>query len=407
MSFEATPLGREALRLLGDLVALPSVNPDLVPGGAGEGAVARYARRYLEQAGLTVTLHAVAPGRPNVVAVLRGGGGGPTLLWNGHLDTVGVEGMAIPPFEPRRVGDRIHGRGALDMKGGIAAFLAAAADLARVGPRLAGDLVVTATVDEEHGSLGMEALLPGLRADAAVVCEPTGLDVCVANRGFVWLEVETRGRAAHGARFAEGVDAIAMMGPVLAGLTALDRALETRPAHPLLERGSVHAGVITGGREWSTYPARCVLRVERRTLPGEDADLARRELQAIVARAARDDARVDAAVRVVLAREPCEVAAGQPLVELLGQVAENVTGRRPRLTGMVGWPESALLNAAGIPAVNFGPGGEGAHADVEYVHASDVAACARVLRELAVRFCGELGSARAVGGGITRPGTRA
>lgn len=386
-ALEATPLGQEALRVLADLVALPSVNPDLVPDGAGEAAIARYAASYLERAGLAVKVHELARGRPNVVAVLRGRGVGPTLLLNGHLDTVGVAGMTIPPFEPRRVDDRVYGRGALDMKGGIAAFLAAAAALGRLGPPLAGDLVVAATVDEEHGSLGMEALLADLRADAAVVCEPTGLDVAVANRGFVWLEVETRGRAAHGACFDEGVDAIVMMGPILTGLRALEAALEGR-RHPLLGRGSVHASLITGGREWSTYPARCVLRVERRTLPGEDAVLAREELEALVGRAAGDDGRRGADVRVVLAREPWEVAPTEPLVELLGRVAEEVTGRRPRLTGMVGWPESALLNAAGIPAVNFGPGGDGAHGDVEFVHASDVAACAVVLRELAVRFCG-------------------
>jgi acetylornithine deacetylase len=388
LSFESTPLGGEAIRILADLIALPSVNPSLVAGGAGEEAVARYAAAYLERAGLSVKVEEVAPHRPNVVGIVRGQGNGRTLLYNGHLDTVGVDGMTISPFEPSRVGDRIHGRGALDMKGGIAAFLAVAASLARLNPPLAGDLIVAATVDEEYGSSGMAALLERVRADAAVVCEPTGLDVCVANRGFVWLEVETRGRAAHGALFEEGVDAIAMMGPILTGITALDASLASR-RHPLLGRGSVHAGLITGGREWSTYPGRCTLQVERRTLPDEHEALARSELEAIVARAAREDGRVDAAVRVVMARDPCEVAEGEPLVDLLGRVAEEVIGRRPRLTGMVGWPESALLNAAGIPAVNFGPGGGGAHADMEYVHASEVAACAIVLRELASRFCGE------------------
>lgn len=385
MSPAESPLGREALRLLADLIALPSVNPDLVPGGAGEGAVAAYVGDYLERAGLMVKRQEAAPGRPNVVAILPGTGGGRSLLLNGHMDTVGVEGMTIPPFEPRREDDRIYGRGAMDMKGGLAAFLAAAADLARSGPALAGDLIVAPTIDEEYGSRGVEALVAEYRADAAVVCEPTDLNVDIAHRGFVWLEVETRGRAAHGARFAEGIDAITMMGGVLTGLASLDRSLGAR-RHPLLQRGSVHAGVITGGREWSTYPSRCAVRVERRTLPGEDEAVARLEVQEILDRAAREDPSFAAEVRLVLARPAWEVSPDEPLVRVLQDTAESVTGRRPRLGGKLGWPESALLNAAGIPAVNFGPGGEGPHADVEFVRASEVTACAAVLRELAIRF---------------------
>lgn len=363
------------------------MNPDLVPGGAGEGAVAAYVSDYLERAGLHVECQEVVRGRPNIVGVLPGTGGGRSLLWNGHMDTVGVEGMTIAPFEPRRDGDRVYGRGAMDMKGGLAGLMAAAADLARSGPALRGDLLVAATMDEEYGSRGMEALVAGYRADGAVVCEPTDLEVCVAHRGFVWLEVETRGRAAHGARFVEGIDAITMMGPVLTGIADLARSLAAR-RHPLLEHPSVHASVITGGREWSTYPSRCVVHVERRTLPGEDASLARKELEEVFARAASGDPAFSAEVRVVLAREPWELSTTEPLVRVLQDATASVTARRPRLTGKLGWPESALLNAAGVPAVNFGPGGEGPHADVEFVRASEVGACAAVLREVAIRFCG-------------------
>lgn len=385
------------MRVLADLVALPSVNPDLVSGGAGEGAIAAYIRDYLDDAGLRVKFHEVVPGRPNVVAVLPGTGGGRSLLWNGHMDTVGVDGMTIAPFEPRRDGDRVYGRGALDMKGGLAALLAAAADLARAGPALAGDVIVAATIDEEYGSLGMEALVAEHRADAAVVCEPTDLEICIAHRGFVWLEVETRGRAAHGSRFADGIDAIAMMGAVLAGIAGLDRSLESL-SHPLLERPSVHASVISGGREWSTYPSRCVVQIERRTLPGEDAEQARGEIDRLLAQAARDTPAFSADLRVVLAREPWELPPTEPIVSSLTEVVTHVTGRRPRLTGKLGWPESALLNAAGIPAVNFGPGGEGSHADVEYVRAPEVGACAGVLRELAIRFSGAPAAVGAKGG---------
>ncbi len=264
--------------LVSALVAIPSVNPDLVPGGAGEAEVAAYVAGWLRDAGLEVELDEAAPGRPSVVAVAKGRGGGRSLMLNGHLDTVGVEGMERP-FEPVVRDGRLYGRGGYDMKAGVAACMVAARRLA--AEDLAGDVIVTAVADEEYASIGTQSVLKRFGADAAIVTEPTALRVCVAHKGFVWAELETAGRAAHGSRPDEGVDAIARMAPVLGRLAELESALDAAPGHPLVGPGSVHASLIEGGQELSSYPARCVLSLERRTEPGESADDFTQECEAL------------------------------------------------------------------------------------------------------------------------------
>jgi acetylornithine deacetylase len=264
-------------QLLHDLVAIDSINPDLVPGAAGEAAIAAFIAGWLRAAGLEVHLAEVRPGRPNVVGIAHGAGGGRSLLLNGHIDTVGVAGMS-QPFRPRVEGGKLYGRGAYDMKGGMAACLIAAAEAARLNLR--GDVIVTAVMDEEYAGLGTLAVAEQVHADGAIVAEPTELQLVVAHKGFVWLEVETQGVAAHGSRPHLGVDAIAKMGGVLTGLERLAAELAQRPPHPLLGPPSVHASTIQGGGEWSTYPDRCTLAIERRTLPGETGDTAEAELRA-------------------------------------------------------------------------------------------------------------------------------
>ncbi len=272
--------------LVADLVAIDSTNPDLVPGAPGEAAIARFVAGWLDRAGVAVALEEAAPGRPNVVGTVRGRGGGRTLMLNAHTDTVGPGGMG-DPLSPRVVGERLHGRGAFDMKGSLAAIMLVAAEAVRLGWR--GDLVVTAVCDEEFASVGTQSVAARHRADAAIVTEPTGLDLVVAHKGFVWLAVETAGVAAHGSLPDAGVDAIAKMGPVLSSVAALDRRLRAGAGHPLLGTGSVHASLIRGGQELSSYPASCRLEIERRTVPGEDAALALAEVQAILGGAAAND----------------------------------------------------------------------------------------------------------------------
>ncbi len=366
----------EVAELVSQLVAIDSVNPDLVPGGAGEAEVAAFVARWLETAGLEVSVREAAPGRPNVVARAAGSGGGRDLLLNAHMDVVGAEGMAAP-FAPRIEDGRLYGRGGFDMKGGLAAIMLAAARAARADLR--GDVIVAAVCDEEFASIGAEAVAAEVWADAAIVTEPTGLDVCVAHKGFLWLEVETDGVAAHGSRPDLGVDAIAAMGGVLVGIERLAAALAAGRSHPLLGPGSVHASLIEGGRELSSYPERCTLALERRTIPGETRELVEAQVRALAGRGR---------VRTTFERAPFEVEPDVSVVRALRRHAAAVLGREPAVVGHAAWMDAAVLSAAGMSTVVFGPGGAGAHATEEWVDLASVAACADVLESIAREFCG-------------------
>ncbi len=375
----------DVAELAAQLVAIESINPDVAAGGSGEADIARFVADWCDHAGLETTLVEPVPGRPSVVAIARGSGGGRSLMLNAHMDTVGVVGMS-DPFTPRVEGGRLYGRGAYDMKGSLAAcMLAAAAAKSRA---LRGDVILTAVADEEFASVGTEALATSLRADAAIVTEPTEMQLVVAHRGFVAMEVEVRGRAAHGSRPHLGVDAIAKMGRVLVGIEELDRRLRANPTHPRLGSGSIHASLIEGGQEFSSYPARCVLQAERRTIPGETAGLAERELREILARAGENDPDFSAVLRLPFFREPFEIATESELVQLVGQQASLVMGTKPDVVGVSFWADSALLAAAGIPTVLFGPIGEGAHAEVEWVDVESLEQCVQIYFAVAENVCG-------------------
>jgi acetylornithine deacetylase len=365
--------------LLSRLVAIDSVNPSLVPGGAGEAEIAGFIGEWARRAGLEVETLEATSGRPSVIVRARGTGGGRTLLLCGHTDTVNVEGMS-DPHVPRIDGDRLYGRGAYDMKAGVAAALIATREAAGLG--LAGDVVVAAVADEEHESIGVQEALRATAADAAIVTEPTELQVTIAHKGFVWSEIEVTGRAAHGSRPHLGVDAIVKMGPVLSAIGALDRALEER-THPLVGRGSVHASLIEGGVELSSYPARCVVGVERRTLPGESAADVEAELASLLDRCRAADPDLAAAQRTLLVRGPFEV---DEIVAAVRAAAGEVLAEPPPTGGASYWADAAFIAAAGIPTVMFGPGGEGAHAIEEWVSLSDTEAVARMLTAVAARL---------------------
>jgi acetylornithine deacetylase len=373
----------DLVALTSELVAIDSVNPALVPGGAGESEIAAFVLAWARAAGLEAELLEDTPGRPSVIVRARGQGGGRTLLLCGHLDTVGVQGMA-DPHVPRVDGDRLYGRGAYDMKAGVAAALVACREAA--AQRLAGDVVVAAVTDEEHASLGVQEALRAVSADAAIVTEPTELALIVAHKGFVWAEVEVTGRAAHGSRPHLGVDAIVKTGPILTAIGALDEALGAG-ADPLLGRGSIHAALIDGGSELSSYPARCVLGLERRTLPGETAADVEAELTSLLDGCRATDPGLVAAQRTLLVREPFQVARDAEIVETVRAAAAQVLARAPEIGGASYWTDAAFIAAAGIPTVLFGPGGEGAHAVEEWVSVSDTVAVTRTLVAVASRLC--------------------
>src|SRR3954471_19735442 len=374
----------ELTALTADLGAIDSVNPSLVEGGAGETAIAQFVADWARAQGLEAELLEATPGRPSVLVRARGTGVGRTLLLCGHIDTVNVEGMAAP-HTPRVEGDRLRGRGAYDMKAGVAAALLAAREAKRAGLR--GDVVVAAVADEEHASIGVQEALRTVQADAAIVTEPTEMELVVAHKGFVWIEIEVTGVAAHGSRPHLGLDAIVKAGPILTAIGDLDRVLgET--THPLLGRGSVHASVIEGGVELSSYPARCVIGIERRTLPGETGSDIERELERLLHVCRGADSELQAKQRTLLVREPFEVDEGSDLVDAVAATAAEMLGTEPQIAGASYWADAAFIAAAGIPTVMFGPSGEGAHALEEWVSLSDTEAVARVLVGVARRICG-------------------
>lgn len=369
-----------AIRLLRDLVAINSVNPTLVPGAPGEAAIADAIASEMRRLGLDVSVEEAAPGRPNVVGVLEGRAKGRSIMFCGHTDTVGVAGMENP-FTPIERDGRLYGRGSQDMKAGVAAMIDAAGRLAQRGLG-AGRVIVAAVVDEEHSSIGADALVQRWQADAAVVTEPTDLEIAVGHKGFAWVEVEVLGRAAHGSRPKEGEDAILRMGRVLAQLELLDRQLQLRPAHQLVGTGSLHASFVSGGRELSSYPDQATLQLERRTLPGEPESVALAEVESILAVLVRQDATFKGSARHVFSRPAYEVPPQHELPLALSKALEHV-GRSPRITGASFWTDAAVLGYAGIPSILFGPGGAGLHSTEEYVRLDDVVTCRDALVALA------------------------
>jgi acetylornithine deacetylase/succinyl-diaminopimelate desuccinylase-like protein len=294
-------------------------------------------------------------------------------MFCGHTDTVGVTGMA-DPFTPAERDGRLYGRGAQDMKGGVAAMIDAARVVADHG-LACGRLVVAAVVDEEHSSIGADALVKRWRADVAIVTEPTDLTVVIGHKGFAWVEIEIEGKAAHGSRPAEGEDAILRLGRVLTRLEEWDRSLQGRPPHPLVGTGSLHASLVAGGQEWSSYPERAVLQMERRTLPSEPESCALDEVRAILRELADRDPTFRGSARHVFSRAAYEVPRDHELPAALAAAVARTTGKDTRPTGASFWTDAAVLGHAGIPAVLFGPGGAGLHSVEEYVNTADVLMC--------------------------------
>jgi acetylornithine deacetylase len=368
------------LEILQELIRTPSVNPTISPDEAhGEEAIAKVARDWLIANGVKTWLEEVAPGRPNAVAEV-GAGKEPTLIFCAHLDTVGTQGMTIPPFEPKLEGNRVYGRGSYDMKGSAAAIMSAVAALAHVN--LSGRVLVALVADEEYASIGAQDFVKRHRADACVLTEPSEGRLILAHKGFVWAEIVTTGRAAHGSRWDLGVSAIAKMGRIISALENFDQVELRRRVHPLVGPASQHCSLIEGGSGLSTYAEQCRLKVERRTLPGESPQRVMRELEEVI-RSTGEEAQVCC----LLDRPPLDCDRESRIATCLREAATAAMGATPEEGGVGYWMDAALFHAAGIPTVNYGPGGAGAHEAVEWVDLDSVVTCAKLLAETARRFC--------------------
>jgi acetylornithine deacetylase len=380
----------DALALARALIHIDSRNPTLAPDSPGEGRCARALATILDQWGFVVELRDAAPGRPNVLARI-GPADAPTLMLNGHLDVVSVEGMVHEPFAANISNGNLYGRGSADMKGGIAAMCAAAVTSASQESN--GQILIAAVVDEEYESIGTRNLIAtGVRADAAIITEPTRLAICPAHRGFAWFDVVVNGRAAHGSRYDVGIDAITHAGLLLAELDRLEQTRASGTTHPLLGRGSLHASTIAGGLGISTYPEVCTLSIERRTVPGETVETATNELVAACARVRELRPEFNASVKLRTAQLPSDVAADAPIVTRVLTAMEQ-EGIPPRIEGLSAWTDAALLNEAGIPAICFGPGDIGlAHAAEEFIPVVEIERATRVLGHVIREWCNEPGS---------------
>ena len=382
-------INRDALtQTLKDLVKINSVNPSLVQDAPGETEIADYLEQWMKAYGLDTKRHDVEPGRPNVVGTLHGTGGGRTLLLNGHMDTVGVDYMTIDPFNPVIRDGRLYGRGSFDMKGGLAAAMAALKTIIDEETALKGDVTLAAVCDEEYASIGTEHLMKHTTADAAIVPEFTAGNIQIAHKGFAWTTVETHGVAAHGSLHRVGVDAIAKMGHLLVGLEALGGQLE-KTEHPLVGPGSVHASTIEGGSELSTYPASCRLQLERRLIPGEDRETVETETKTLIESLMEADPKFKADYTITFYRAPMEISPDEEICRILREGTEKLLGRTPSYVGGTGWMDTQIIYSKGIPAVAHGPNGYGAHAKEEWVDLQSIYETAQVHWYAIKEFCGE------------------
>jgi len=378
---------KKLLAILQEMISIDSVNPSLADGGRGEHDIAHYIGKCLAEVGLEVKFQEIKPHRVNVIGVLKGAGGGKSLMLNGHTDTVGTDGMDIEPLNPEYKNGKVYGRGSLDMKGSLAAMIMAAEAIVRSGVRLKGDVVFAFVADEEYASIGTDALVQEYSADAAIVCEPTDLEIGIAHKGFAWTKVEVRGKAAHGSRPSEGIDAIVKAGKVLCEVDNLAQNVLTRKKHPLLGSPSIHASLIKGGTEMSTYPGYCRIDLERRTIPGEDYQTVADEMKCLIDNIASKDEQFKAHCEVVFHRPPLEVSESAVIVKSLEKAYSSVAKKEPKHAGLSFWTDAAILAEAGTPTVIFGPRGEGPHAAVEYVDFDSVVVTAEILARMIMEFC--------------------
>jgi acetylornithine deacetylase/succinyl-diaminopimelate desuccinylase-like protein len=364
-------------KLLRDLIALPSVNPAFPANEAltGEQLVADFLGVTAARAGLEVEFHEVLPGRSNLIArLLTPGRPRQRIVLAPHMDTVPA---AHPDqFMPRKRGDRLYGRGACDTKGSVAAMLMAVCDVAAMKTRpRETEIVFAGLIDEENAQSGSRALAKRMKADLAIVGEPTSARIVTAHKGNLWLQLETRGRSAHGARPELGHNAVHDMARIVDALETDYAAQLRRRRHPLLGAATVNVGTIRGGTQPNIVPDRCIITVDRRTLPGETEAGARRDLAAFLTRrklrATFSDARL----------APCRPMETSPKLPLVRRFLQSAGQRRP--DGVHFFCDAAVLAEGGIPSVVFGPG------DIAQAHTSDEWISAGSLeraRELLVGF---------------------
>ncbi|TFG32018.1 ArgE/DapE family deacylase [Candidatus Thorarchaeota archaeon] len=375
------------LSFLKKLVAIESINPSLASEGGGEEEIANFIGAHLEKRGFTIDYQMIDKKRMNVIGVLHGTGSGKTLMLNGHTDTVGTSDMKIDALKPTLKDGKVYGRGSYDMKGGLAAMVAAGEVFASSKQKMRGDLILAFVADEEYASRGTEELIKKYTADAAIVTEPTELQVVTAHRGFAWARICIEGVPVHGSLYEYGIDAIVKAGKVLVGLENMESGFAQLVQHSLLGRPSIHASLINGGTELSTYPSKCEIQLERRTLPHEQLEEIKLELDNLLYDINSMDPDFLATSEVFFYRPGLDTEQNSPIVKEIIHSCLEVRGVKPKLIGALWWTDAALLSAAGIPSILFGPSGEGGHAPVEYVDFDSLIQTTKILATTIMNYC--------------------
>lgn len=379
----------EVVDLLARLVSIDSSNPDLVSGAAGEGAIGDFIEQWFAVNDFEVHRLEKRVGRPSIVGISRGTGSGKSLMLNGHIDTVSLASYEGDALNPVITNGKMFGRGSFDMKGGIAAMMVAAKTAKLIGHR--GDVYVACVADEEAASFGTEEVLECFKTDAGLVIEPSYLQVTMSHKGFAWFDVIVHGRAAHGSRPELGVDAIAKAGHFLVALEEYAKVLTSKP-DPILGPGTVHASLISGGEEASSYPAQCRITLERRTIPGESSLSVERELKDILNHLSNSVEDFSYSLIPGLTRNPFQADPNSEIAKLTFQHLGDVLGHAPLVRAEPFWTDCALLDQAGIPCLLFGVDGDGAHAASEWVTLDSLEIVTRTLKNIILDFCGSTNS---------------
>lgn len=373
-------------QILSELVCARSQNPV-----DGEGAVAAYVARFLGELGLEIDTPEVFPGRPNVIGRLRGTGGGPVMAWNTHMDTVPEgNGWTREPFGGEIAGGSLYGRGSVDAKGPLAAYLAAIEAIVASGTRLRGDVLMTAVADEEACSTGARQLCPSLSADLAIVGEPTKLRIGIAHRGSLRPIIAVTGRTAHSSRPDEGINAAYRAVPVIRALEAYGETLASRPAHPLCGTPTAAVTLISAGVKENVIPGRCEITLDRRMVPGETEEAALGEVEDVIERVRAENPGLQVTVErtIPTTGPPSELDPKHPLVGIALDAASRALGEPSRVHGLSGACDMTHFRAAGIPCVVMGPGDESqAHQPDEHIDVDELRRGAHAYALAALAAC--------------------
>ncbi|GJP91855.1 hypothetical protein CBS63078_1617 [Aspergillus niger] len=388
-SFDVTAEDSVAITQILTRIDSSNVTLSATPG-AGESQIADYLTTWLEYRGIETHRIETVPGRPSIVGVIRGSGGGKSLMLNGHIDTVSLTSYEHEPLSGH-IGEKngrpvIFGRGALDMKSGLAAEMAALATVKAKKIPLRGDVIFTAVSDEEDASQGTrDVIAAGWRADGAVIPEPTNRVLITAHKGFVWFEVDILGTAAHGSDPASGVDAILQAGWFL---TALEEYQSRLPVDEMIGPASLHCSLIHGGEEPSSYPSRCTVTIEFRTIPVQSDESILSDLKNILGGIAqiKPTFRYNEP-RMTLSRPSYKLPVEHPLVQQTAAIAREVYGEYPTIDSMAIWCDAALLAATGIPTIVIGQAGQGLHAKEEWVDVQSIREAEEIFVRLISEFC--------------------